>query len=67
MNLVKKDACNLPVLKQVVEVQKYFTSVHVPHDLLKKRVDACLVWLTKHARILTHSAKRFRIRITTCI
>ena len=37
MSLLEKDICNTVILKQIVEIQKYFRNVHLVHGLLKKK------------------------------
>jgi len=31
MNLLEKDVCNATIMKQIVEVQKYFRNIHQAH------------------------------------
>ena len=51
MNLLQKDICNSfsTILKQVVEVQKYFRNVHMAHGLLKEK-GGCMPQLPNETR-----------------
>ena len=51
MNLLQKDICNSfsTILKQVVEVQKYFRNVHMAHGLLKEK-GRCMPQLPNETR-----------------
>ena len=49
MSLLEKDIGNTIILKQIVEIQKYFRNVHLGHGLLKEK-GGCMPQLPNETR-----------------
>ena len=60
MSLLEKDIGNNIILKQIIEIQKYFRNFHLVHGLLKEKGDACHSCPMRHV-----GTRRLHVKVPT--